>query len=138
MSLYSLLAAIHVIAAVGGVGQLSVIALMSRKPQHANLQLMLQLFRAVGGSLIIMLITGVAMLWITDWVYEHAWWLRIGFLLFVALGASHGIGQSTLKKIIASGQPLSTSALAGKLRTLMTVASILLVLIVFLMEGKPF
>jgi len=138
MDLYAFVAGLHVIVAVGGLGQISAIGVMSRKPKLANLELMRQLFRAVGGSLVVMLITGVILMLMSNGIFEHAWWLRIAIILFLGLGAVHGIGQGTLKKIIATGQPLESSPLHGKLRTMSLLSSILLVVMVYLMEAKPF
>src|ERR1035437_5819938 len=138
MAFNSTLAVIHLITAVSGLGLITSLALMARKPGWANAQFMLQIFRIVVWSLVIMLVTGVGMLWATDWTSEHTWWFRIAFMFFLALFAYHGIAQGTLKKIVASGTPLPTSPLLGKLRTMTMLMSVTLVLIVLLMKGKPF
>jgi hypothetical protein len=138
MTAYQIVAVIHAIVAVGGLGQISVLAFLARKPHFAHPELMRRLFKAVGGSLVIMLITGVALLWLSDWVYEHTWWFRISVILFLLLGAMHGIGQATVKKIEASGSTLASSPLIGKLRKVTLIMSLTLMATVFLMEGKPF
>jgi hypothetical protein len=138
MSLYSIVAALHVIAAVGGLGQISAIGVMARKPEFANLAFIRQLMKGVGGTLIVMLVTGVLLLWLSDWIYARAMWFNISFVLFLGLGALHGIAQSTVKKIAAAGQSLSATPLSSKLRTVSLLMSITLAAIVFFMEAKPF
>lgn len=138
MTFNSILAVIHLITAVCGLGLITALALMARKPGWANAIFMLQIFKIVVWSLIVMLVTGAGMLWATDWMAEHTWWFRISFMFFLALFAFHGIAQGTLKKIVASGTPLAASPLLGKLRTMTMLMSITLTLIVLLMEGKPF
>ncbi|HZK75598.1 MAG TPA: hypothetical protein VFD13_01705 [Candidatus Kapabacteria bacterium] len=138
MNAYSIVEVIHVIVAVSGLGSLTVIALMARKPEWASVPLLTRLFKVVGPSFGLMLLTGIALLWIAGWVYASTGWFRAAFLLFIVLGALTGIAQSTLKKIAASGTPFGSSPLLGKFRTLTLWANILLILIVFLMEGKPF
>jgi len=138
MALNSILAVIHILTAVGGLGLIMALQLMVRTPAQANAALAQQYLKWIGMSLILMLLTGVGMLWATGWLYEHTWWFRIGFLFYVALSAFHGIAQGTMKKIVASGEPLATSPLFGKLRTMTMLMSLALVLIIILMEGKPF
>ncbi|MDP4200371.1 MAG: hypothetical protein Q8922_15225 [Bacteroidota bacterium] len=138
MSLNIILSVIHLLAAVTGLGLITALALMARKPGWANAQFMLQMFKIVVWSMVIMLVTGVGMLAATGWVFEQTWWFRISFLFFIALFAFHGIASGTLKKIIASGTPLPSSPMLGKLRTMTMLMCVALILIVVLMEGKPF
>ncbi|HET6402106.1 MAG TPA: hypothetical protein VFH95_12000 [Candidatus Kapabacteria bacterium] len=138
MSLYSIVESIHVIVAVGGLGQLAVIAYVARKPEEGSLPLLKRLVTDVSGSLVVMLLTGIWLLWLENGIYAHTGWFGLSMLLFLALGALTGITRGTLKKIEASGVPIASSPLLGKLRALTLWADILLVLIVFLMEGKPF
>jgi uncharacterized membrane protein len=137
MNTYAIVAALHVIAAVGGLGQISAVGVMTRRPEWASVPLMRHLFKSIGGTLIVMLLTGLALLWLSDWVYEHTWWFRISFILFLALGAFHGIAQATLKKIPESTS-LSSAAQLPKLRTMTLLMNIALIVMVYLMEAKPF
>lgn len=138
MSLYQILIVIHVIVAVGGLGQLSVFSYMTRNAATANPQVLQQILKAAGGALVIMLLTGIWMLYLLDWMYERTWWFRISVVLFIALGAMHGITSKTLKKAVAEGGPLANSPLLPKLKTMSVLMSVTLILIVLLMEGKPF
>jgi hypothetical protein len=136
MTMYAFVAGLHVVAAVGGLGQISAIGVMARKPEMANVALLRQLFRSVGWTLVVMLVTGVILLALNDWGYARAAWFSTASLLFLALGAFQGIGQAAVKKI-DSGD-IARSPQFGKLRTMSMLMSITLFLIVFLMEAKPF
>ena len=138
MNLYSVVESLHVIVAVGGLGQLSVAALLSQKPEWASVPLLLRLIRGASGSLVVMLLTGLWLLWLENGTYAHTGWFSASMLLFLAMGALTGIARGTLKKINAGGGTLAASPLLGKFRTLTMVANLLLLVIVFLMEGKPF
>jgi uncharacterized membrane protein len=138
MNLYAIVESIHVIVAVGGLGQLGVAALIGRNPEWGNVQLLKRLLRGVSGSLVVMLLTGVWLVWLANGAYAHAAWFSVSVLLFLAMGALTGIASATLKKIGAAGGTLASSPLLGKFRMLTMLATLLLLLIVFLMEGKPF
>jgi uncharacterized membrane protein len=138
MNLYAIVESLHVIVAVGGLGQLGVTALIGRNPEWGSVPMLQRLLRGVSGSLVVMLLTGVWLLGLANWTYAHAGWFSTSMLLFLAMGALTGIASATLKKIAASGGTLAASPLLGKFRTLTTLATILLLVIVFLMEGKPF
>jgi uncharacterized membrane protein len=138
MNLYAIVESLHVIVAVGGLGQLGVAALIGRNPEWGNVPLLQRLLRGVSGSLVVMLLTGVWLVVLVNGVYAHAAWFSVSMLLFLAMGALTGIASATVKKISASGSTLGASPLLGKFRTLTMVATILLLAIVFLMEGKPF
>jgi hypothetical protein len=136
MNWYSLLLVIHVIVAVGALGQLGVLGLMTRVPNSANPDIMKPILKAVGWGLVIMLLSGVGMLWLSAWVYVHSWWFRIAFILFIGMGAMHGIAAGTLRKNTSNGV-ISSEALA-KLKGLSIMMSLTLAVIVLLMEAKPF
>jgi hypothetical protein len=138
MSLYVVLLVIHVITAVGGLGQLAVFGIMTTRPSEASISIMKRILLTAGISLLVMLLTGVGMLWLYDWVYERTWWFRISFILFIALGAMHGMASKSLKRVIAEDGSLPASSHLAKLRTLAILMNITLALIVFLMEAKPF
>lgn len=138
MAAYSIVAIIHVIVAVVGLGQISVLALLARRPELASTTLFRKIFQAVGISLILMLVTGVLLLWLSNWTYVSTGWMGFSFVLFLLLGALHGIGQSTVKKIAASGGSFVASPLIGKLRKVTLAMSLTLAVLVLLMEGKPF
>lgn len=138
MNLYSVVESIHVIVAVGGLGQLGVAALVGRNPEWGSVPFLQRMLKGVSGSLVVMLLTGIWLLGLDNWTYAHAGWFSVSMLLFIAMGALTGIASATLKKISSSGNTLAASPLLGKFRTLTTWATILLLAIVFLMEGKPF
>lgn len=138
MSLYSFVAGLHVIVAVGGLGQLVAVPLIAGNPEWGSIPLLKRLLRGASGSLVVMLLTGLWLLGLEGWTFTHAGWFSLSMLLFLAMGAFLGIASGTIKKIDRSGMPFSKSPMVGKLRTLTMLASIALVLIVFLMEAKPF
>jgi uncharacterized membrane protein len=137
MNLYAIVAGLHVVAAVGGLGQISAIGVMARRPEWANVPLLRYLFRSVGWTLIVMLVTGVILLAMGQSALARQGWFSVSSLLFLALGAFQGIGQAAVKKM-PEGSPLSSAPQIGKLRTMSLLMSITLALIVFLMEAKPF
>lgn len=136
MNWYLIVLAIHVIVAVGALGQLGVLGLMTRIPNTANPVIMKRILAAAGSGLIIMLVSGLGLLWLSDWIFMHSWWLRIATLLFIAMGAMHGIASATLRKG-TTGNTVSSEALA-KLKGLSIGMSVTLAIIVLLMEAKPF
>lgn len=136
MNWYLILLSIHVITAVGALGQLGVLGLMTRLPNTANAVIMKRILAAAGSGLIIMLISGIGLLWLSDWQFMHAWWLRISFILFIVMGALHGFASATLRKGTVNGT-VTTEALA-KLKGLAIGLSLTLAVIIVLMEAKPF
>lgn len=138
MSLYSFVAGLHVIVAVGGLGQLAIIPLVAGNPEWGSTPMLKRILVGASGSLVVMLLTGLWLLGLENWTFAHSGWFSVSMLLFLALGALLGISRGTLKKIDASVVPFQKSPLTPRLRILTTLASVTLVLIVFLMEAKPF
>src|SRR5687768_16091333 len=116
MNWYLIFLVIHVITAVGALGQLGVLGLMTRIPNSANPEIMKRILKAAGSGSIFILLSGLGLLWLSDWAFMHSWWLRISVLLFIAMGAMHGIASATLRKGTTNGV-VSSQAL-GKLKGL--------------------
>jgi hypothetical protein len=136
MNWYLIFLVIHVITAVGALGQLGVLGLMTRLPGTANPVIMKRILTAAGSGLVIMLLSGLGLLWLSDWMFMHSWWLRIATILFIAMGAMHGIASATLRKG-TTNNTISNEALS-KLKGLSIGMSVTLAIIVLLMEAKPF
>ena len=124
MNAYSLLASLHVLAVVGA-GLLLAVALGAKDP--ALTPLLSRLTRAVGLSLGALLLTGLGLVALSGNTWVHTWWFRISFLLYLALGALHGMSSRALKT-----QRLQRAS------SLAFAACAVLALILVLMEAKPF
>ncbi len=116
---------LHVIATVLGVGQIAAVAIasLSEKTDQALLRRLTLLATA---SLVVVLLTGVSMVAVTQGVYVHATWFRVSMVLFLLIGA--GLGQ--IRRALRKG-----SALA--LRNWAFSVCVLVAAVVALMEAKP-
>src|SRR5207244_1871721 len=90
MTLYSFLLFVHVIAAVGGLGQLSVLGVMTRTSTTVDLALAKRILDAATGSLVVMLLSGIGLTWMVHWSFAQMWWFRLSMILFLLLGALLG------------------------------------------------
>ncbi len=135
MTFYGILLFLHVVTAVGGLGQLTVITVLTRPSGTPDAGAIKRILRAASGSLVVMLITGVALMWQGEWASVHTGWWGISMVLFLALGALLGMSQGALRKATAAD-----GAAGGhtKLNQLAIAMSVVLVLLVFFMEARPF
>jgi len=143
MNYYLVALALHAIVAVLGIGQVVALLVLATDAQKASdrlpwtLSIMGRLSRIVGISLGLMFLTGIAVMIPTSGAYGRAWWFRIAFLLFIALGACHGMLQKAVR--VAGGSAADARAAAvARLPTLAWVMVGIATVIVFLMASKPF
>jgi uncharacterized membrane protein SirB2 len=123
--IYATALVIHVVAAVLGVGQVVGLAFASgaAQPDAALLKTLAQTTR---WSLALMLLSGVAMMAVTDGVYGHARWLQASVAGFLIIGILVGQVFRALK-----------AQAYGRVRTLALVTTGLVAVVVGLMEAKP-
>ena len=136
-SLHSLLLFIHVATAVGGLGQLGALGQLTRDPSTVNPASLKLLLRAANGSLGIMFLSGIGLLWMVNWSFAEMWWFRLSMVLFLLLGGLLGMGQRALRTALAEPEPNASPALKS-LHRLAIGMSLTLAALVFLMEVKPF
>jgi hypothetical protein len=133
MSAYSIIVALHVIVAVLGVGQFGALAVltMSRTCRPATL---LALAAPTQLSLVLMLLTGTALVTWTRAVFLSAWWLRISLVLAALLGVFNVRVKQRLRLLAVSGANIDeTRRLAPVTCFMCGVVAI----IVYLMVIKP-
>jgi hypothetical protein len=121
---YSLLVALHVVSLLFCAGPLLAVALAPEMgPAAAQ-----RLTRVASFALLALLLTGGAAIAMTGPAFIHTWWLRLSLILFVVIGALTG----RLRRLTREpGSP-------GAVRRLAWVTTLALVLVVYLMEAKPF
>lgn len=143
MNYYLVALALHAIVAVLGIGQVLALLVLASDAQKASdrlpwtLSIMGRLARVVGISLGLMLLTGIVVMLPTGGAYGRAWWFRIAFLLFIALGACNGMLQRAIRVAGGSAADARTAAVA-RLPTLTWLMVGIATVIVFLMASKPF
>jgi hypothetical protein len=121
---YSLLVAVHVVSFLFCAGPLLALALApDMGPSAAQ-----RLTRVASFGLLALLVTGVGAIAMTGPAFIHTWWLRLSLILFLVIGALTG----RLRRL--TREPGSAGAV-GRLARVTTLA---LVLVVYLMEAKPF
>jgi uncharacterized membrane protein SirB2 len=123
--IYATALVIHVVAAVLGVGQVVGLAIASgvAKPDAALLKTLAQTAR---WSLALMLLSGIAMMAITQGAYGHAGWLQASVAGFLVIGFLMGQVFRALK-----------AQSYGRVRTLAFATTVLVAVVVALMEAKP-
>jgi hypothetical protein len=145
MSVYSLVAALHVVVAILGVGPLAALTLMTRRPPltpggarplppEAALRAFLRLLRLSQVSLGVMLATGAALIALVHGAYGHQRWMMLSVALFLLLGAGTGLVQRQLKRALAVADVLPVE----QAHRMLVALCVLVVLIAWLMEAKPF
>jgi hypothetical protein len=105
-------------------------------PTAEALAALKRLLRVANWSLLVMLLSGIGLLYASQWTLAQTGWFRVGFVLYIALGPLLGISQARLRKALANAT-LAPAAMR-RVSTLMWVASALVAVVVVLMVAKPF
>jgi hypothetical protein len=118
MTLFAAALALHVLAAVLGVGPVAVMAIISsRSPSSAEITgerraLLISLSRWVSLALGFALLSGVLVEAGAGGSFHDTWWFRASFLLLVAVGILNAFARRRLKAIEASDVPRRMRAVA--------------------------
>jgi uncharacterized membrane protein len=139
MDARSILLVIHVATAVVGLGPITAIAVLATRSRTATPDSLSGLARLVdlaSWSLGLMILTGIGLLYVSGWALASFWWLRVGFLLVLVIGALLGISRGALRK--AKADPARVPAALGRVTVLAWLAVLTATVIVVLMVGKPF
>lgn|GEM_PF-454266 len=126
MDLYLLAICIHVVFALLGAGPVAALA-ASLGPDGPSPATARALLRLATWSLVIVLVTGLAMVGLTGGAIAKGWWFHLSSTLFLAVGALVGVASAKLRK---TGD-------VGAARTLTRIATALVVVIIVLMQAKP-
>lgn len=125
MNVYSLVVALHVVSLSFCAGPVLALALVPGELSPAAAR---RLSRVASIGLLFLLLTGAGALAMTGPTFVHTGWFRVSGVLFLVIGALLGVlGRST-----------RTPGSASKVRTLAWVVTVLLAVVVYLMEAKPF
>lgn len=134
--IYTLMMFIHLLTSVLGIGQIAAIAVVSVAAAPGTAQVaqavttsLVRLTRAATWSILVMLVTGVAINLELNRAYDRTWWFRISTLLLLLLGYLLGRTQRALRK--------ADEGFLARVATLGKVMCALVVLIVALMAIKP-
>jgi uncharacterized membrane protein len=135
MNLYSTSVFLHVLAAILGLGPLTLLAIMASSPAPGiTVERFAQLLRIVGWGLGAIFVTGVFIVAQTQGALGKTGWVRISFGLLVVLGALHGIVRRRLKR----GRDVAASGgLPRGLSSLLWAMCAIVAAITYLMEAKP-
>jgi hypothetical protein len=136
MNLYSTVVFLHVITAILGLGSLPILAVTVGRatPLLLPWDRVAQILVWVGCSLAGMFVTGAIIIAFTHGALEETGWMRTSFVLFLLLGALHGLARRQLRRIrTETASPPATKPLSGILWTMCGVITA----ITYLMEAKP-
>jgi uncharacterized membrane protein len=133
---HSLFVALHVGAAVLGLGPILAIGLAGALPiePSAVVRLARSVLRLVGVSLILMLLTGLALAALDGWVPARQGWFHASLALYLGLGAMHGVAMRAARE---QADEASASARAARLRKLSWAMSATIGLLAVLMTLRP-
>jgi hypothetical protein len=96
---------IHILVAVFGIGQITAIAALARAvriaPNEGGANLLRGLLTVFSWSLLIALLTGIAMALLVGPPFERTIWFRTSFLLAIVVGALAGMTRRALKRSAA-------------------------------------
>ena len=123
--LYSLIVALHVVSLTFCAGPVLALALVPGELSPLAAQ---RLSRVAGFGLLGVLLTGGAAVAMSGPAFIHTWWLRLSGVLFLVIGALLG----RLRKLTRE------AGSASGVRAVAWTITLALVLVVYLMEGKPF
>jgi hypothetical protein len=95
MTWHSLLVSVHVVLAILGLGPILAIGLAAALPLEpaAVIQLARPVLRLLGVSLVLMLLTGLALAWQDGWAPAREGWFHASLLVYLGLGAMHGVAM---------------------------------------------
>ncbi len=127
----------HVIAAILGVGPILAMALLASDSEASKrpelLRYVVLLSRLIQWALLVMLVTGLLLLRQTGWAFAQTTWLRISFVLFLAVGAVLGFTNRPVRKALSG--PAAPDL--RRVRQLTWLCTVLVAVIAFLMVTKP-
>ncbi len=133
---------LHVLVAVFGVGQLGALSLLMLADALADLHgaqrlnTLLMLVRGLGFGLLLMLLTGIGLLFVSGWGQALAPWFIASFAAYVALGGVHGWMTITVRRARSlSGQ--AAAAALRRMRWLVWAGDVLTAAVIVLMVAKP-
>lgn len=132
---YVWIIALHAAIAVLGTGQLAAIAVVARTGRAHTVEprtftVIGRLANATSWSLVLLLLTGAAAMWVGTSFFAHMWWLRIAVLLFFVLGGLTGQVRRAARRAEAASLP--------RIERQAWAMCVVLFVIVLLMEAKPF
>jgi hypothetical protein len=125
MNVYSLVVALHVVSLSFCAGPVLALAFV---PGELSPPAARRLSRVASIGLVFLLLTGAAALAMTGPAFVHTGWFRVSGVLFLVIGGLLG----------ALGKSTRTPGSASKVRTLAWIVTVLLAVVVYLMEAKPF
>ena len=132
---------LHVVVAVLGLGSVLAVALVAAASRRAGRDLaqvstsLAPLLRGSGLSLGVMLITGMLMDVVGRGAFHEWWWFRGSALLLVLTGVLHGLARRLVTRGLRAG---AGGDALPKIERLAYAMSVLIAVIAFLMEVKPF
>jgi hypothetical protein len=142
MSAYGLLIALHVVVAVVGIGMLGAIPLGAHVARRAGFDLVAfapwyaPLFGITRASLVVMLLTGLALDAITRGIHHERGWFQAACVLWLVIGFFQGRARVALRRGL-SGQLDRVRALV-RVEVFGWLTSAVVVAIAVLMKLKPF
>jgi uncharacterized membrane protein len=142
MNFHTSMLVLHVLTAVLGMGAFGSLALLTISSWYRVTPLAIALgainsLALLGGiSLGVMLLTGIGLLYASDWALGRAPWMETALVLFILAGASAGILRAQVRRAVRPGTT-PKPALAGRVRMLSWITAVLVVAIIVLMVAKP-
>jgi hypothetical protein len=146
MNLYTFVVSLHVVVAILGLGPLTALAILTKRPPlpagvsrpmppEPALRAFLRLLRISQVSLGLMFITGTTLIAIVHGAFGRQMWMIASVALFVVLGGGTGVAQSYLKKALT---PAGSIVHVERAHLCLLVMSVIVVVIAWLMQSKPF
>jgi accessory gene regulator protein AgrB len=139
MTIYTVLVALHAVAAVLGAGLVLAIAVVAHGPTPEPAvpivgARLLRLLRATAVSMALLLLTGLLVTSLAR-AFTAMIWFRMSFALFIVLGAIAAVTRRRLARALAAA-PAPAAALRTVERAGIAMCAVVAV-VAFLMAAKP-
>jgi uncharacterized membrane protein len=133
---HSLFVSIHAATAILGLGPILAIGLAGALPLEpsAVIRLARPVLRLVGVSLVLMLLSGLALAWLDGWAPARQGWFHASLALYLGLGALHGVAMGATR---GQASEADGSARVARLRKSSWAMSAVVGLLAILMTVRP-
>jgi hypothetical protein len=138
MTIHAVALSVHILTAILGLGQIAAMASLASSSAESTgsappWRALQRLATTSSWSLLVMLLSGVALDYSVGGGYHGFWWFRLSFLGLLVIGALLGWTRRTIRKNVSSGD---RQALRGVSRATWVICG-LIAIISIVMQTKP-
>jgi hypothetical protein len=136
MTSYALTRLVHILVAVLGIGSITAGAVLARRSNGLAPTALRSLVRLASGALLLMIVSGLLLEYLSGGAFHEATWFRVAFLAALAAGVSLAYGRRALAHAIAGR--LDADRAVRRVAGTMWLACALVAFVVILMVRRPF